>query len=146
MIFRIRHPKKYKINSIEKFISNERVVDGDIAVVQGYGYYQKTISNLNQIVDLESLTFSGVTNGEYHFKMYLNKFKKMDSINYYAFPYKYVDLRGASGSAIFQILKSGKIIFGGVYTASNFHEKIYLFVRPDYILNIIEKKKVKVSF
>lgn len=138
LIFRVRHSEKYKINSIEIFMSNDKIIDNDISYVNGYGYFQKSIDNLNKFSGLEPLIFSGTTKGEYEFKMYMNIFLKIDSINYYVYPSKYIDLRGASGSPVFQILKSGKIVFGGIYTASNPEEKIYLIVRPEYIMKHIK--------
>lgn len=138
LIFRVKHPGKYKINSIENFMSNDKIIDNDIAYINGYGYFQKSLYNLNNLYGLEPLIFSGTTKGEYEFKMYMNIFKKIDSINYYVYPSQYIDLRGASGSPVFQILKSGKIVFGGIYSGSNPVEKIYLIVRPEYIMKLIK--------
>lgn len=144
--FLIKNPEHYEINSIEKFISNEVVVDSAISYIVGFGYLQKKVNKPEDIFQFEPLQFSGTTNGEYSFKMYHKKYDKVDSINYYAYPTNYLDLRGASGSSIFQVLKSGKILFGGIYTASNPEEKIYLFVRPNFILNSIKRKSMLVNF
>jgi len=102
-------------------------------------------TGLQQALNFQPIQYQGKTKGEYNFKMFLSMYQKIDSINYFIYPDSYVDLRGASGSAVFQQMPSGNCVFGGVYTASNPDGKIYILVRPENILKRIQGKRVVVS-
>ncbi|RYZ25785.1 MAG: hypothetical protein EOO10_17360 [Chitinophagaceae bacterium] len=138
VVVEIKNGKKYKVNSVEAFFTEEVPCEfASKVLVSGYPYENESDDYLK--VRQQPLTMGTSLDNTYCIYPYRPDVKLYDRLHYFtSFKEADISASGLSGAPAYLLTKNETIVFGGIFIGGvNTRSGRGMIVRPEYVINKI---------